>query len=335
MMIKLSNRLLVLVALFALLSVPAVSLTLKLSSPLPEGSEWDRTLRELAREWTIATNGKVRIKIYPGGVAGAQSDVIRKMRLGQLDMAVLASTGMAEIVPDSLVMNTPFLLSSEQELDYVLEKITPLFQERYRAKGFVVLGWSKSGWLNIFSTDKIKTPEDLKQIRLAIPNTDPLMANAFKKLGFTIVPLDWNGTVMALQSGMIEAFFATNLASAAYQWFALAPNLLDLKIAPVLGGMVITERKWQRVPEEYHVKLIEIAERIISRFQESSLELEESSMDVMIENGLTVHTASTEERELWRALPGQDYSAFVGEDKLVSKADFGTMQSILDEFHSR
>ena len=129
----------------------ASSLTLKLASLLPEGTEWDRKLKSMAADWSEISNGRVKIRIYSGGIAGTEPDVIRKMRFGQIDMAVLTAAGMTAINPDSFAISIPFLLETEEELDFVLENIAPDFEEGFREEGFIVLSWAKSGWINIFS----------------------------------------------------------------------------------------------------------------------------------------------------------------------------------------
>ena len=58
-----------------MLSSTAVNaLTIKLGSIAPNGSPWDNALRKMAAEWASLSNGKVKLKIYPGGIAGDEPD---------------------------------------------------------------------------------------------------------------------------------------------------------------------------------------------------------------------------------------------------------------------
>ncbi|HXV74234.1 MAG TPA: TRAP transporter substrate-binding protein DctP, partial [Sphingomonadales bacterium] len=63
---------------------PARAQTVKLGTLAPEGSVWYNVLRAMGEEWKRVSNGRVQLRIYPGGVAGDDADMVRKMRIGQL-----------------------------------------------------------------------------------------------------------------------------------------------------------------------------------------------------------------------------------------------------------
>jgi TRAP-type C4-dicarboxylate transport system substrate-binding protein len=81
---------------FVATAAPAKSKeVLKLATLAPQGSVWDTTLRAMGAEMATASGGEVQLRLYPGGVAGDESDVVRKMRLGQFQGAALTVTGLA------------------------------------------------------------------------------------------------------------------------------------------------------------------------------------------------------------------------------------------------
>ena len=322
-------------ALLLFTAFQAQAITLKLASLLPEGTEWDRALREMAAEWADITDGRVKLKIYPGGIAGGEADIIRKMRIGQIDMAVLTSVGMTAILPDSFAMSLPFLLESEEELDFIVEEVTPLFDEDFQDKGFVVLAWSKSGWVNIFSNVPVEEPEDLARLRFAGSVTQPEITESFKKMGFNVISVDTTDMLMSLQSGMVDAFYAPPMGAASYQWFALAKNMLDIKICPVIGGIVISERAWKRIASRYHEDLLDAADKMASYFYAEALDLEGRALDVMTDNGLRINHAGDNVTAEWRALMGEDFSIMVSEGGFVSPESYRRVRGMLDDFRSR
>jgi len=315
--------------------LPLTGITLKFASPLPEGSEWDLALRQMANEWAEITNGTVRVRIYPGGIAGEQTDIIRKMRIGQLDMAVLTSIGLSAIVPDSFVMTMPLYLQSEEELDFVLKEIAPTFDSAFEEKGFNMLGWSKSGWVNFFSTQKILYPRDLKMLKFSVSSDEPEMVSAFKKMGFNVIPLDMNGILMGLQSGMVQTFYASPMASASFQWFGIANQMLDLNIAPVLGGVIISSRTWNRIPAVYREDLRNSLKKMTSTFYQKTKNLEKRAMDVMKANGLIVNQLPTDALEAWQAVLGPNYSNLVGDQGLISREVFESYDARVREYRNR
>ncbi|MDC7228363.1 MAG: TRAP transporter substrate-binding protein DctP [Spirochaetales bacterium] len=323
----------IILLLSAVFQLSAVNL--KMASILPEGSEWDNALKEMASEWKKISEGRVNVKIYPGGIAGGESDVIRKMRIGQIDMAVLTQVGIAAILPDTFAMSMPFMVETEEELDFIVEEVTPLFDQDFLDKGFVMLTWSKSGWVNFFSKDRMIEPADVMEMKFAGSVTQPELADTFRRMGMNIISIDTPDMLMALQSGMVEAFYAPTMAAASYQWFGIADEMLDLKVAPVLGGIVISERAWRKIPSKYKEELISAADNLSAHFYDEAVVIEREALRVMKDNGLNINRPSAETWGNWRAMMGTDFSLLVGDNALVSTESFNKVYSMLEEFRSR
>src|SRR5262249_314267 len=70
---------------------------IKLASLVPDGSVWHKILQGTGAEWSAATGGRVALRIYPGGVAGDEPDMVRKMRIGQIQASALTIMGLSSI----------------------------------------------------------------------------------------------------------------------------------------------------------------------------------------------------------------------------------------------
>src|SRR6185369_10165159 len=112
-----------------------------------EGSSWHTILKEMAEKWRVASGGKVTLRLFPGGVAGDDADVVRKMRLQTLNAGLLTSVGIGEVYRSVYALGIPMMYASDEELDYVLGKMTPRLTAGLEAKGFVVLNWADAGWV--------------------------------------------------------------------------------------------------------------------------------------------------------------------------------------------
>jgi TRAP-type C4-dicarboxylate transport system substrate-binding protein len=157
--------------------------TIKLGSLAPSGSPWDKALRKIAAEWAAVSNGTIDLKIYPGGIAGGEDDMIRKMRIGQLNAAGLTGVGMCRVFSGILAVQMPLLVRTDEELFYVLEKMRPTFEKELESKGFTVLIWSKVGWVHFFSKNPVVNPDDLRAHKLFNYAGDPDGTMAWKKAG--------------------------------------------------------------------------------------------------------------------------------------------------------
>ncbi|MBT8481569.1 MAG: TRAP transporter substrate-binding protein DctP, partial [Myxococcales bacterium] len=106
---------LLLVAAFALpgTSTPTraeESHTLRIASLAPAGSSWMKILNAWNKTLQEKTDGKLKMRFYPGGSQGDERDFVRKMRVGQLDGGVVTMTGMSLLIPAMNVLVLPGLL---------------------------------------------------------------------------------------------------------------------------------------------------------------------------------------------------------------------------------
>ena len=85
--------------IFLIQPLSAKKIVIKIATLAPEGTEWHGLLVELGQRWQQATKGEIRLRIYPSGVVGDERDMIRKMRIGQIQGAAISNEGMTEINP--------------------------------------------------------------------------------------------------------------------------------------------------------------------------------------------------------------------------------------------
>ena len=308
--------------------------TIKLASPLPEGTEWHNALLRMANDWREITGGRVKLQIYPGAIAGNEADMVRKMRFGQLDAGVFSAFGLKAIVPETFVFTLPGLLRSEEELDYVLENFMGRFDERFHEEGFEIGAWSKTGWAYIYGPEPIYSPGDLKRHKIFVDNTDTEMSIVFKSLGFNVVPVGINEITVSLQSGLADTFYAPPVGAGAYQWFAFAPYMTDFRLSPVIGGLVLTERAWNRIPEEYHEELKAAMKRMASAFYAESIRLNEEALAVMEKHGLH-HVAITDEQaKQWMSVMQSGHELMVGDGRSVPTDIYEDFTGMLEDFRN-
>ncbi|MBD3393573.1 MAG: C4-dicarboxylate ABC transporter substrate-binding protein [Chitinivibrionales bacterium] len=296
----------------AVIVAAACGQKIKLGSLAPSGSPWDNGLRRIAAEWSTLSGGKVTLKIYPGGIAGDEEDMVRKMRIGQLDAAAMTGVGMCRIYTGVLAIQLPLLVRTDDELYYVLDKMKPVFEKELLEKGFRVLIWSKVGWVHFFSKEPVVWPEDLKKQKQFMWAGDAEGVQAWREAGFHPVPLAVTDLMGALQSGMVEAFTVSPLSAASYQWFALAKNMCGMKWAPLIGGIVVSERTWKRIPEKLKPELLAAAGEIGKSLQSEIDEADAQALEVMKQHGLKVSTVPPEAVAKWKTAAEKGFAKLAG-----------------------
>jgi len=244
------------IAILLLLSVAGASLAaaaptvIKLATLVPDGSVWDKALKRMGSEWKRDTGGRVSLRIYPGGVAGDDPDILRKMRIGQLQAGTLTSGGLSDIDPAFGIFGIPLFYESDEELYYVLDKLEPELIRRLEAKGFEFLHWGHAGWVHLFSVEPLNRVEDLQRQKIFVWAGDDDLVQWWKREGFHPVALAATDILTGLETGMIEVLPTTPLAALALQWFRLTPYMHDLGLAPFIGATIVTKAGWRRISEE-------------------------------------------------------------------------------------
>jgi TRAP-type transport system periplasmic protein len=286
-----TRRYLLLTALAALLvASPAAAApkTLKLATLVPEGSVWDKELRAMAAEVEKRTQGRVELRIYPGGVAGDEPDVVRKMRIGQLQAGTLTISGLQDIDDGFAVFGIPRFFTSYPELFHVVDALTPALSQRLDKQGFVLLGWGHAGWINLFSRQPVNVPADLKGLKMYVRAGDNRMVQWWKGRGYHPVPLATTDIMTGLQTGMIDALPSPPLAALTFQWYRPTPYMLDLGMAPLVGATVVSKRAWNGISAADQAVLRELAGRMNERLERAIPDQDRKAVEEMTQRGLTV-----------------------------------------------
>ena len=120
----------------------------RLGTLAPRGSSYTKHLVAMGEQWRQAPGGGVLLTVYPDGVMGSEADMVRRMRLGQLQAGMLTATGLAQIEPAVTGLQLmPMMFRSLEEVDYIGERLQPMLEKRLEEKGFVgaVLGGYRLG----------------------------------------------------------------------------------------------------------------------------------------------------------------------------------------------
>jgi TRAP-type C4-dicarboxylate transport system substrate-binding protein len=323
-----------LVLLAALALAPAEAggaVVIKLGTVAPEGSPWHDALRDIAAEWQRISGGEVTLRIYPGGVAGDEPDMLRKMRIGQLNAAALSSGGLEEIAPDIRAMTFPLLVRDDGELAAVFAKLGPRISAALEAKGYKVLAWSSTGWIHFFSRKPVVAPEDLRPQKLFIWGSDAQYVDLLKQAGFQPIPLAVTDLLPSLQTGLVDAFAAPPAVALSYQWFALTPHMADLRWQPLPGATVVSAKVWGEIPAALRPLLEQAAAEAGERLQARIDQLNDQAVEAMRQRGLSVTRVSPESQQRWESLVREKgIPVFVG--TRFSREAFDVVQEALLEY---
>lgn len=283
-------------------AVPAGAQVLKVASLVPDGSVWDQVLEQQAETWEAATDGRLDVRLYPGGVAGDDPAVVRKMRIGQFQAAALTIQGLIEIDEGFRVFALPQFYASQEELLHVLDALEPLLRARLEDKGFVLVNWGFAGWARFYSKRPIRTPEDLRSQKLFLWGGEERSMRIYRSHGLQPVGVAGTDVTLALQTGMIECIATPPLVALTLQWFRQVGYQLDVPVAPLVGATVVTTRAWSGLSAADRAAVLRTSETAERRYEEEVPAQEARAIEAMQERGLTLTSPAPESQAEWEAL---------------------------------
>ncbi len=156
---------------------------IRLGTLAPRGSSLHQALQEMGQKWRQAPDGGVQLTIYPDGNMGTEPELVQRMRVGQLQAAMLTVTGLAQIEPDVTALQyMPMMFRSLDEVEYVRLKLEPKLEKRLLDKGFVVLFWGDAGWVRFFSRRPGLVPDDFKTMKVYVGASDNKQSDIMKAI---------------------------------------------------------------------------------------------------------------------------------------------------------
>ena len=236
---------------------------LRIASLVPRNSVYHQQLLQLGQAWRKALDGKGRFNVFTYGSQGGEAEMLKRIRIGQLQGGLLSVVGLREIDESVTAMQSiPLLFRDWAEVDYVRDKLRDSMERRFLAKGFVVLAWGDTGWVRFFSKSAASKPEDFRGLKFFTWGNEPEQQTIMKDLGYFPVPLETADILPAIQTGMVSVVPSTPYFAMATQVFSSAPHMLELNWAPIVGAIVLSRKAFESMPPEVQLALKQSGEQI-------------------------------------------------------------------------
>ncbi len=226
--------------------------TLKFATLMPTGTAWTKLLDDWVNEVEEKSNGRIKFKMYSGGVMGDEPDVLRKIRKGQLHGGLFTGYGIGRIYSPARVLEVPFLFKNTDESDYVREQIMPELEAGFRDNGFELLGWPEVGFIHFFSTRRITSIDNLKNLRIWLWQGDPLGEAFFKAADINPIPLSIMDvyTQLSAKHGSIDTVYTSTFGAIALQWHSKLKYATHIPLTNAIGGVIVSNRFYKKLPAD-------------------------------------------------------------------------------------
>lgn len=277
--------------------------TLKIATLAPEGTSWMQELRKGADEVAAATQGRVEIRFYPGGVMGNDKTVLRKIRAGQLQGGAFTGGSLDEVYRDTAIYGLPFLFRSYDEVDYVRERVDPLLKEGLARGGMVALGISEGGFAHVLSGSPVRKVEDLRGKKMWVPEGDVVSQVTLEVAGISPVPLPLADVYTGLQTRLVDTVATTSAAAIAFQWHTRVKYFTDVPLLYLVGVVAVDQKAFDRLRPEDRAAVQERMGAALARLDVLNRQGNASAREALRQQGIAfVGPESPEELARWRGI---------------------------------
>jgi len=295
---------------------PAPGVELKVATVAPDGSGWTREMRagaELIRE---RTDGRVVIKFYPGGIMGNDGQVLRKMRIGQLQGGAFASGGLADRYAAINLYSIPFLFRSLEEVDHVRSRMDARLRAGLQRAGLVTFGFMEGGFAHMMANEPISGVEDMRRRKVWIPEGDQVSFLALQALGVSPVVLPPTDVLTGLQTGLLDVVAASPVVALVLQWHTRIKYVTDLPVAYSMGAFALDAGVFGRLPSADQQTVREVMEGVVRRLDAQAREDNRRAREVMEEMGIGFVDVDPEDVPRWQATISSIYPQLRGRDEI-------------------
>ena len=306
---------------------------IRIATLAPTGSPWMDILERASAEITEQTEGRVKIKYYTGGQQGDERDYIRKIKLGQLDGAAVTAAGLAMIDPSILVLSLPQLFTSQEEIDYVANKMWPYFQKKFEKHGFRLAERGELGWIYFFSKAKVTSIAELRKQKLWTLGDDQIGGTILDKLKLNGVPLGVPEVDGALTSGKINACFSSPLGAIALQWYTKVKYMASTPMVFAIGATVMSLESVKKISAADRKVIEAIAKRSQKKARAVIRKANEDARKTLIRKGITIVDVPQSMIDELMAVAAEVQAELIG--KVYSKEELETVIRYRDEFRAK
>lgn len=275
------RTLLLAVSLAAVFSGVVSAKVLKVAEVQPAGYPTVVALQQMGEKLKKATNGRLEMKIYAGGVLGDEDQALQQVQLGAIDMIRVSLAPVTTIAPETSVLTLPYVFRDQDHMHKVLDgevgkSITDRFDQDPAAR-MVFLGWTDAGVRNMITKGPLAKPQDLKGMKIRVQNSAISLAT-LKAMGANPVAMGVSEVFSAMQTGVVDGtennpptFVAHNYMPVA-KYYTLTGHFMQPEM------ILFSKSSWNKLSAEDQVLLKKLGkeaqdeERVLwAKYTEESL----------------------------------------------------------------
>ena len=243
------------VATLAFLPVAAQAQTmvLKAADVHPAGYPNVVAVENMGKKLEAATQGRLKIQTFPGGVLGGEKEMIEQTQFGAINILRTSLGPVGTVVPEVNVFNMPFVFRSQDHMRAVIDGAIGdelLAKISASPAKLVAIGWMDGGSRSLYTKKPVRSPADLKGQKVRMMG-NPLFVDTMNAMGGNGISMGYGEVFTALQTGVVDgaennapSFFTSNHYSTGAKFYTQTNHL----IIPEL--LVVSKVTWDKLSKD-------------------------------------------------------------------------------------
>lgn len=262
---------------------------LYLAHTLPQTHPVHKGILEFQRLLESKSNGKLKVKIFPDGQLGSERESLELLQIGSVAATKVSASILSNFVPEYNVLGIPYLFKDREHQFSVLEgPIGKSILEKGSKFWLRGLCYYDAGSRSFYtSTKAIRTPEDLKGLKIRVQNNQ-MAINMVNSMGGAATPMAYGELYAAIQQGVVDGAENNPPSFVSSNHYEISKYYTLDEHSSVPDVLLIGTKYWNKLSKEERVWVQEAADESAQAQKEYWRESVNESMKLIKERGVEV-----------------------------------------------
>jgi TRAP-type C4-dicarboxylate transport system substrate-binding protein len=186
-------------------------------------------------------------------------------------------------------------------VDYIFDRFKDDMAVPIKKKGYTLLGVFPVGWIYFATKERVETPEQLKNQRLALGGIGSSeLTAAFKVAGFKVDNTPAEKLSQSIKTpGGVQGIYAVPMYVYATKMHETLRYILDLPICPVFSGLFVSNDTWNSIPERYKPALLAELRKTEETFLAVQKNNDSQYLKLLEDSGVTLTKLTPAQKDYW------------------------------------
>jgi TRAP-type C4-dicarboxylate transport system substrate-binding protein len=312
---------------------PAMAEELRIATLAPADSQWMHDMQAGGDRVRELTDGRVVLKFRAGGVAGSDEQVLRKIRIGDLQGGAFSSGGLGTIYPGLNTYGVPLIFRSLDEIDYVRARLDTKIAAGLEAAGFVSLGFSEGGFTNLMSNVPVSHVDDLRRQKIWVPDNDQTSFQILESMRLAPVPLEVSDALLGLERGLVDVVAASPVVALVLQWHTKVRYRTELPITYSMGVFAVDANVFSRLDPRDQAVMRSVIGEVMTGIDRDSRADNDEARRIMADMGIETVAVNDADVEVWRQIIAEQFPE-IRQRRDIDTALFDELLVLLGEYRA-